>query len=91
MNLGEEIINALADDGESIAQIKKWLEYINFIVSDNEIISEISNLLKQRKIEIVYPYSKKCSLAFDESHIEYYWFELTDEGRKEQQSLKLEE
>ncbi len=91
MTLKDEILDVLADDGESIVQIRSRFEYYELNFSDKEIIDELSSLLRQGKIKIAYPYSKKGSLTFDIENIEDYWFELTNEGRKEQQSLKLEE
>ncbi len=89
MNLREGILDALADDAESIVQIKGYLEYLKIIASDNEIVTEISKLLEQQKIVIVYPYDKKGTINLDIANIEDYWFDLTQEGRNEQQAIKI--
>jgi hypothetical protein len=89
MTLREEILDALADDGESIETIKSWFKHVNVSFPDEEIINELTTMLKEKAITIAYPYDKKGSLSLDIKHIEDYWFELTLLGRSEQQHIKL--
>ncbi len=56
MTLKDEILDVLADDGESIVQIRSRFEYYELNFSDKEIIDELSSLLRQGKIKIAYPY-----------------------------------
>ena len=87
MILREAILDALADGGESIVQIREYLEYLNILSTAEDLIKLLDCLLKEKKIRIAYPQNIKveslpCDIVND------FWFELTDMGRCEWEQIE---
>ena len=83
MNLHEGILDALIDEGESIIQIEKYLKYLKFNVTREDLTSELASLLDQQQIMIEYPLDYKDIIDLNPLNIEEYWFGLTNIGRSE--------
>ena len=88
MNIKEGILDSLADGGESIIQIREYLNYLKIDVNKCQLVSELITLLNQNKIEIEYPTEFKGCTDFELSKIEDFWFELTKEGRCDWNKIK---
>ncbi|MDQ2085525.1 hypothetical protein RBH29_03640 [Herbivorax sp. ANBcel31] len=88
MNAREGILDALVDGGESIVQIKEYLDYLSINIDKDKLINEIKLLFRQRKIRIEYPPEVKDITELDSLKIEDYWFELTEEGWAEWNLIK---
>jgi hypothetical protein len=85
--LREAILDALADDGESIVQVREYLKYLNILSTAEDVIELLDCLLKEKKIRIAYPQNIKveslhCGMVND------FWFELTDMGRCEWEKIE---
>lgn len=80
----ECILDALADDGESIVQIEGYFRHTIYKTNRAEIKDIIVQLLNDSLIQIVYPPGKTI-VDFIKSNtltIEDFWFEQTKKGRE---------
>lgn len=71
MNLNIAILDALADDFESIEQIKKYLLFLGYEFHLDEIEKNIQNLLNQELICII------DNISDDD----YTWYGMTEKGK----------
>ncbi len=89
MTLREGILDSLKDEGESITQIQEYLHFLGHKSDFNEITLILESLLAQSAIKIVYPLNESSlRLSYDKESIKKYWFELTDRGKVEWESIK---
>jgi|LSQX01.2.fsa_nt_gb hypothetical protein len=89
MTLREAILDALIDDGESIIQIKEYLNYLGLESTEVEIIEILNNLFIEGQVKVAYPRKfKEKSLKEFKGEITELWFELTTKGRKEWSDIK---
>jgi hypothetical protein len=83
--LRDAILDALKDDGESIIQIFRYLDYLKIKFSTEMVKAELVRLLNDECVKIAYPYglnSGEFENATDEN-ISDFWFELTPKGENE--------
>ncbi len=88
MNMREGILDALVDEGETIIQILEYLNFLKLNPDKEGVIHEIVSLLKEGKIYIKYPPELEDYTIINLSIIEDYWFELTQDGRSEWESIE---
>jgi len=88
MNLREAILDALADEGESIVQIKEYVRYLKIPAKSNEIKEMLNDLYINNKIKIVYPNDLNLTNITNYKNIKDLWFEMTEDGRLEWDKIK---
>lgn len=88
MILQDGILDALADDDESIIQIEKYLKYLKIKADRDEIIIELSHNLKEGLIAINYPPKVTGQNKLNSANIEDYWFGLTNKGQNKWERVK---
>jgi len=72
MNIELDILDSLADDFESIEQIKNFLTNIGYTITNNEINKVLQNMLNDELIYINEIISDK----------EYTWYGMTQKGKE---------
>lgn len=85
MNFEEGILDALADDGESIQQISEHLQHLDIKYSIGDIVEMLLKMFNEKLIKIVYPRNRTI-MDFKNASCEdkyNYWFELTELGKEE--------
>jgi hypothetical protein len=85
MSLRQAVLDALADDDETIIQIQEYIENLKINASQTEIEEMTKELLTQGKIFIVYPIEVNVLpkvIKFSD-----LWFRMTKEGRMEWESI----
>jgi len=81
------ILDELADGPESIVQIQEYYRFLlNRDIARDSIIPEIESLLKSGHIKIGYPADTD---VLEKDKIEDYWFDLTESGRQEQETMSF--
>jgi hypothetical protein len=92
MSLVEGILDSLKDDGESITQIKEYLDYIGIPYNKKLLKSSLIQLLRESLIKVEFPqdYSLPEVENVSEEEFSNYWFELTDAGIKEWDKIEYE-
>lgn len=88
MEIVEGILDSLADGGESIIQISQYLEFLGIKLDRKQLFNYIQELLRQGKIFIEYPPQSENTKVVDLSNIEDYWFNMTEEGRRDWDSIE---
>lgn len=89
MTLREAILDALADDGESIVQILGYLKHLGYIENSKTLKYILENLLEESIIMIVYPPNKTITdfKVLKGMNVEDFWFEMTPKGYREWQKI----
>jgi hypothetical protein len=77
------LLDALADDGESMIQIENYFTTVNEKINREQIKQLILDLLTQKYIYVIFPKGATIEnlLASYEDDFEGYWFAQTKEGR----------
>jgi hypothetical protein len=88
MNLKEAILDALVDDGETIIQIREYINYLGINTQFNRIIDSLNNLYVEGKIKVVYPPNFNDESLESIDDLEELWFELTPIGKREWEKIK---
>jgi hypothetical protein len=88
MTLREAILDALSDGGESIKQIKEYLEFLNIYAAKENVVKLLDVLWKENKITIIYP-ERVSVKSLPVEGIDIYWFEMTIEGRREWEKIEI--
>jgi hypothetical protein len=82
MTLHECVLDALADDSESIVQIEGYFKHTSYSVTQKEVKNIIIDLLQKEMIFIVEPPDKTINdfINSDEETITDFWFDRTKKG-----------
>jgi hypothetical protein len=56
---------------------------------ENDVVMEMNNLLGEEKNKIVFPKNTTIESLISYDDISELWFELTEKGRKEWETIKL--
>jgi predicted DNA-binding protein YlxM (UPF0122 family) len=84
MTIREAVLDAIADDVESIVQIENYLRCFKSDIEREEVKHILIELLHDEWIHIVHPPKKRLT-DFENSYgdaIEFYWFEQTDRSNQ---------
>jgi len=87
MTLREAVLDALADDGESIVQISEYLQHLAISATKEEITELLNTLFSEKKIYVAFPRNLNIQSISSEL-IDYLWFELTDAGKSEWEQIE---
>lgn len=93
MTLRECVLDALADDSESIIQIEGYFKHTSYSVTREEVKNIIIDLLQEEMIFIEEPANKTIVevINSDDESITDFWFDRTQKGIEEWNKIDFDE